>query len=98
MKLVVAKNMEKWEIVMMIAFISSEDSGSDNDDEVLIVRPLPWHSVRVDHNVMFDNLDKQSLANKSPLAKHQMKRRVLGQHSHQSKSTLEGLPQWVLSS
>ena len=81
MKFADAKDREKWEKVMTIEFISSEDSGSDNDDEVLIVRPLPWRSARVDH-MFINNLDKQSIDNKSPLAKRQMMRRVLGLHSH----------------
>ena len=64
---------------MTLEFISSEDSGSDDGDEVLMVRPLPWRSTRVDH--MFNDLDKQSLADKSLQAKRQMKHRVLGQRS-----------------
>ena len=82
---------------MTVEFVSSEHSGSDEGTEVLIVRPLPWRSARVDH--MFNNLDKQSVGDKSPLATRQMKRRVLGQPSQRPKSAaLEGLPQWVFSS
>ena len=96
MKLADAKDREKWEKVMNLEFISSEDSGVDDGDEVLIVRPLPWRSTRVDH--MFTDLDKKSLDDKSPLAKRQMKRRVLGQHSQRPKPVVEGLSQWVFSS
>lgn len=97
MKFADAKDREKWEKVMMLDVISSEDSGSDNGEEVLIVRPLPWHSDRVDH--MISDLDKQSLSDKSPLAKRQMKRRVPGQHSQRPKSTssLDGVLQWAFS-
>ena len=61
-KLADAKDREKWEKVMNLEFISSEDSGLDDGDEVLIVRSLPWRSTRVDH--MFNDLDKKSLDNK----------------------------------
>ena len=78
---------------MTLDLISSEDSGSNNGEEVLIVRPLPCRSDRVDH--MISDQDRQRLSDKSPLAKRQMKCRVLGHHSQRPKSS--GVPQWALS-
>ena len=90
-----AKDRERWENVLCPDMISCEDSGTDNGEEVLIVRTLPWRSSRMDH--MFANLDKQSLSNKSPQSRRQMKRRVLGECSLQPRCTVE-LPKWVFSS
>ena len=36
----------------------------EEDEEILVVRPLPWRSTRVDE--MFDELDKKILSGKSP--------------------------------
>ena len=56
-----ARDREKWEKVMTVEFISSEDNGYDEGNEVLIVRPLPWRSARVDQ--MFNNLDRVFVTN-----------------------------------
>ena len=44
---------------MTLNFISSEESGSENGEEVLIVCHLPSGSTRVGHRII--DLDKQSL-------------------------------------
>ena len=57
-KFTVPKDREKWEKVLTLEVMSSEDSGMEEDEEILVVRPLPWRSTRVDE--MFDELDKKS--------------------------------------
>ena len=42
------QDREKWEKVLALELLSSEDAGMDEDEEVLVVRPLPWRSTRVD--------------------------------------------------
>ena len=58
--------------------MSSEQSGEDDGEEVLIRRRLPWRAERV--NDFFTKLDDNVKAEKSPQARHQMKR-VLGEAS-----------------
>ena len=76
-----AKDREKWKKVLIMEFMSSEESANDDNDgdEVQVVHPLPWRSTRVD--AMFHDLDKHALSKKSPQSKHQMKRRDLGSES-----------------
>lgn len=87
-----ARDREAWEKVMTLDMISSEDSGTDDGEEVLVVRPLPWRSARVSH--MFQEVDRQNLKDKSPQSRRQMKRRVLGENSDRPQCTSE-LPQWA---
>ena len=42
------QDREKWEKVLALELLSSEDAGMDEDEEVLVVHPLPWCSTRVD--------------------------------------------------
>ena len=77
-KFTVPKDREKWEKVLTLELMSSEDSGME-DEEILVVRPLPWRSTRVDE--MFDELDKKILSGKSPRSRLQMKRRKVGNSS-----------------
>ena len=34
--------------MLTLELMYSEDSGVDEDEGILVVRPLPWHSTRVD--------------------------------------------------
>ena len=73
------REKEMWVKILTLELVSSEESGTDDGEEVLIIRPIPWRSARVCH--MFRELDRQSLTNKSPQSRRQMKRRVLGENS-----------------
>ena len=59
--------------------MSSEESGSEDGEEVNIVMELPWCSSLVDE--FFQSLDGQLMSEKSAKAKRQTKRRVKGQNS-----------------
>lgn len=60
---------------MKIDMASSEESGKESDGEVLLVKPLPWRSAKVDK--MFTKLDNKIDAEKSAQDKCQSKRRAL---------------------
>ena len=80
------KNEEEkalWNKIMTTDFMSSDESGTDNGEEVLISKPLPWESTVV---MRFKRkLDDAALEEKTPLAKKQMKPRRLGAASSRSK-------------
>ena len=65
---------EKWMSVIKLEIMSSDESGED--DEIIMVHPLPWLSAEV---VAFkQQLDEQLNKEKRPQAHHQMKPRVVG--------------------
>ena len=67
---------EMWRKIMMIDFMSSDESCYEGDEEVLVSKPLPWESGKVTH--FKQALDEATLQEKSPLAKRQMKSRCRG--------------------
>ena len=73
-------------------FMSSDDSGSD--DDACIVRPVPWRSRLV--NSMFDRIDKYNSSNKTPQARHQMKSRVVGAPSARPIPSGD-FPEWAVT-
>lgn len=89
------KDRERWEKVLCLDLMSSEESGFDDGDEILITRPLPWRSPRVDQ--LFKELDKHSLSEKSPQARRQMKHRSVGNPSTRPCCVRDGVPEWAFS-
>ena len=91
------KDRERWEKVLCLDLMSSEESGFDDHDgdEILITRPLPWRSARVDQ--LYMELDKHSLSEKSPKARCQMKQRRVGNPSTRPCCILHGVPEWAFS-
>ena len=77
---------------MKNAFMSSDDSGSD--DDTYIVCPIPWRSKYV--NTMFDRIDKYNAAKKSSQARRQMKSRVIGVPSSRPIPS-EDFPEWAVN-
>jgi len=90
------KDKGKWEKVLILELMSSEDSGTDDDDDILVVRPLPWRSSKVDQ--MFKELDKETLSGKSPRSRRQMKQRKTGNPSKRPQCSIDGVPRWAFSS
>ena len=78
-----------WEKVLILGFMSSEESDLDNEEEVLTLHPLPWRAEKVD--MLFRKLDEITLKAKSPQARRQMKRRVLGAVSGRSSPSVAGV-------
>ena len=85
---------EEWLGVLKMAVMSSDSSGEEDGEEVIIVHPLSWIS---DNVKSFKNkLDEQIKNEKSPQARRQMKRRVLGPVSTKPCPASIDLPSWAL--
>ena len=84
-----------WDTIMTTAIMSSEESGYDEEEEVLFVHPLPWRSAKVDH--FFSTLDKKGMETKSPQARRQMKKRVQGSVSVHNIPLDHCLPKWAIN-
>ena len=89
------KDKEKWNKILTAELTSSEESGTDDGEQVLIVHALPWRSNRVDQ--MFRSLDENALSLRSPQGRRQMKRRVAGSASTRLQCQIEGIPKWAIS-
>ena len=85
------KDREKWEKVFIVDMMSSEESGSEEDSDI-VVKPLPWRSSRVSR--FFSQMDKYTTAKKSSQAKRQTKARVLGAPSARPPPT--DLASWAV--
>ena len=88
----------KFTNALKLDLMSSEESDIDDDEEILVLHPLPWRSEKVDQ--MFVMLDNETMKSKSPQAHRQMKRRVSGDESERSVPFLaesEGL-KWIIRS
>ena len=85
------EDIVKWNKVFVCDLMSSEESG---EDEVIIVRPLPWRNRRVDE--LFVSPDDQLTNERSAQAKRQMKRRTIGSASSRPEPVAGSLPPWAL--
>ena len=65
---------ERWKPAIVKDMMSSEESAMEGDEEVLIVKALPWRSEQV--NQMMKCLDCKIASEKSAQAKRHAKRRV----------------------
>ena len=70
-------------------FMSSDDSGSD--DDIYVVRPIPWRTKYVNTRI-----DKYNAAKKSSQARRQMKSRVIGAPSSRPIPTGD-VPEWAVN-
>ena len=84
---------EKWAKVLIPEMISSEDDNDDEDEDVFVIRPLPWRSTAVDN--FFKSLDAHSKGQKTKQAVRQMKSRVLGAPSSRPKPLDKTIPKWA---
>ena len=89
-----SEELEKWRLVVKAEFMSSDESATDEDDEVIVVKQLPWRSVHVGQ--MFRHLDDKGLKEKSPQARRQMKRRVKG-HISNCPRPIGDIPSWAVT-
>lgn len=78
------RDKDKWKKVFHANFMSSEESDS-NDEEVIVVRQLPWRSNRV--TTFLHSLDDKGREEKSPQARRQMKTRRMGTSSSRIEPT-----------
>ena len=84
---------EAWRKIMIMDFMSSDESCVEEGQEVLVSKPLSWQSEQVTH--FKQALDDAALEQKSPLAKRQMKPRRKGMPSTRPKPCGGEYPSWV---
>ncbi len=87
------RDASQWMSIMKLEIMSSDESGMDDEEEVIIVHALPSLSEAVKD--LKSLLDQRIVAAKTPQAKRQMKRRMTGISS--SRSPSEDLPTWALN-
>ena len=89
-----AQEKAKWKCVLSLEFMSSDESGTEEDKEVIISHPLPWLSPNVQQ--FKRKLDEEALKEKSPQAKRMIKDRMVGVHSSRPKpAAAKDIPSWV---
>lgn len=84
------KEQEKWMKVLTPNFQSSEESDDDDDE----VKTLPWRSDRV--SAKFKELDEKNEAKKTPQARRQRRRRVVGVHNS-TRCVPPNAPKWSVA-
>jgi len=85
---------EDWLWVIKVPLMSSDSSGEDDGEDVIVVHPLPW--ISADVTTFKKKLDEEILKEKSPQARRQMKRRVAGSFSTRLCPTNLDLPSWAV--
>lgn len=84
------RHREKWEEVLHLEYMSSEDSEGENE---LKVRPLPWVSEKV--TKFKECLDKESEKGMNAQSKRQKKRKTIGPLSNRPRPTVANST-WML--
>lgn len=79
-----------WTSTMTLKLMSSEESQSDSDEAVFVIRPLPWRNSKI--NSFFESRDKNSKYAGKRSIKMSFSRSV-GDPSDRPKPG--GLPDWV---
>lgn len=88
------RQREKWLLAMRMDIMSSEESEIEGDDDVIIIKPLPWRSNAV--NEMIQRLDARIRENRSSQARRQAKTRDYSSlPSSRGKPILGDLPKWL---
>ena len=78
---------------MKVELMSSEES-NDDDEFTIIVKPLPWRSLKVTR--FFEALDDAGAESKTAQARRQRRQRVIGATpSERSVPAALLLPSWV---
>lgn len=82
--------------VLSPEFISSEESNDDSEnDEVYLVRSIPWRSAKVDD--FFVQLDDQIQRSMSKQSKRQQKRRIVSDHPSTRPIPSGKFPSWAFT-
>ena len=84
---------DKWRKVLLLEMVSSEESGSGEDDNANYVKELPWRASIVTE--FFYDLDEQYAAAKSSQARRQTKQR-LPSTTGSSRPAPSDVPAWSL--
>ena len=67
---------ERWLEALKIDTMSSEESDKENDEDILVVRPLSWRST--EYEKLLKIIDKNQEKCRSSQAKRQLLKRVRG--------------------
>lgn len=86
------REKEKWDKVLEVEVMSSEESNPE-DDDVIAIKPLSWRSERVSQ--FLHRLDDKSEERKTTQAKRQRKNRVIGSVVSTRAKPSGNLPNWV---
>lgn len=86
------REKEKWRSILTMEFMSTDESSTEEGNDVLVSKPLPWEAASV--AAFKAVLDNAALGHKSPLAKRQMKPRRKGIPSDRPKPTGD-YPDWA---
>ena len=81
-----------WKKVLTLEFMSSDESCTEGEKDVLVTKRLPWQSHKV--SAFKAKLDEATLSEKTPLAKRQMKERKQGTLSTRPKP-IGDYPVWA---
>lgn len=66
------RDLVQWKAILTLEATPSDESSEENEEEVLIVHPIPWLSHTVTQFKL--SLDQQISLGKTPQAKRQMKK------------------------
>ena len=90
------KQRERWLSAMRMDMMSSEQSGEEGDEPVVLVKPLLWRGEQV--NKFFKQLDQKIAAERTPQARRQLMRRVVASEPSARTPPVEGnLPPWLFN-
>lgn len=89
----VPNDKEKWNKVLTKDFISSEESGEE--DDVIVVKPLMWRAEKVTR--FFQKLDDLSTSKKTSQAKRQCKARIISNEYSERVQPEDEYPVWSFS-
>ena len=82
---------ECWLEALKIDTMSSEESDKENEEDILVVRPLSWRST--EYEKLLKIIDKNREECRSSQAKRQLLKRVRGPFS--SRNRPDDIPRWV---
>ena len=83
----------KWKKILVTEFMSSDESGEEDECAVFIVKKLPWRSKRV--STFFQRLDTARASRKTEQASRQTKPRVY-KDLISSRPAPHGFPSWAV--
>ena len=83
----------KWKKILVTEFMSSDESGEEDERAVFIVKKLPWRSERV--STFFQRLDTAHASRKTEQASRQTKPRVY-KDLISSRPAPRGFPSWAV--
>lgn len=83
----------KWKKILVTEFMSSDESGEEDERAVFIVKKLPWRSERV--SSFFQRLDTARTSRKTEQASRQTKPRVY-KYLISSRPAPRGFPTWAV--